>query len=300
MSPWKWRISGLGGGLGVIAIAGALSLTPVDNPAKAASPVCFTTPAGCYCIDFFLTDIKEMITNKGQAAIQEKIKEQAFYKNYGIAEFSPEIGVETLYNDVKYDKEYRETFTKPFADRAGGFLAGADGGEASDWQGSTRNGKERIASRIAAQQSASLVPYKSDRDPATVEVLGDEVSGWADRVMLESEEVEIPSDEELVTLSAPRLFGLYDRARHDIQINHSRRMLQELGMSQRRLKALEKAREAVNVPTPVIGATVAAQVHSKMLITAIKVEEVKSLLRREAGLALTVGLQTNLTGVSDG
>lgn len=290
MSPWKWRLTGLGGGIGMIAVAGALTMTPVQY---ASSSVCFTTPAGCYCVDFFLTDVKEMVIEKAQDAVKEKINEQEYYKDYGAKEFSPDIGVGTVYRDTSEDEAYRGGFSESFAKRSGGMSAGAAKVEELDPTGETRVGKERIVARRANQSPEGMAPYETGREPDAEEVTGEAVAEWSDRMLLETEAVEIPEDKELYQLPMARLEHLYDQARYAIMSERSRHLMQEMGKSQKRIKSLEAARKALEGPYPVIGATETAQVHAQMLSTAIKAEQVESQLRREQAMALMVSVQDN-------
>jgi len=290
MSSWKWRGAGIvSGAVGVAAIM-LLSATPASYN-KAEASVCFTTPSGCYCIDFFLTDIKEMIINKAQEAVQNKINEAEFYRNYGVKEFSPEIGNDSLFRGYENNASYRETFSKPFHERAEENAVGAAEGEEQDPHGLTQNGKERIVTRQVRQDETSLAPYPSSRDPEEAENTGIEISNWSDRVLLEPEAVSIPEDDELLELSAGRLFMLYDQVRHQILTTQARGLLQELGMHQRRIKALELARQSLDKDFPVIGATQSARVHAEMMATITNTEALESSLRKEIAMGLLLGMQ---------
>jgi hypothetical protein len=298
MSPWKWRFTGIGSGVAAIIAVSALSLSPVAcNTAQAS--VCFTTPSGCYCIDFFLTDIKEMIINKAQEAVQHKINEQEFYKNYGINEFSPDIGSETIYRGYEHNGLYREAFTKSFVERARESTSVNQEGVADPF-GETRNGQERIVRARVYQAPESLTPYPSSRNPDIAEAQGEDIANWTDQILLGEEARGIPGDKELAELPAPRLFGLYAQVRHQLLTNHSRVLIQELGMHQRRLKALEAARQAIDIPVPVIGATEAGRVHARILVTAIKAEQAESQLRSEAAMAMLLSLHLNIEEGNNG
>lgn len=288
MSPWRWRFAGLGGGIAMIGMASALTMTPAND---AEGSVCFVTPAGCYCVDFFLTDIKEMIIEKAQEAVQEKINEQTHYKDYGVKEFSPDIGIGTVYQDTEESREYRKTVSEAFGERVASMPGTSGDVEEVDPTGETRAGKERIVSRVTQSDPKKMAPYGVSREPGSSAVSAEEVAEWSDRMLLETEAVDIPNDEELSRLPMAKLDRLYDDARYSIMTNYSRHLMQELAASQGRIKSFEKAREALEEDFPVIGAAESATVHATMLGAAIKAEQIESQVRREQAMALMVGLQ---------
>lgn len=291
---WKWRLAGLGSGLGSLVLAAVLTFSPATGNSAAAS-VCFTTPAGCYCVDFFLTEAKEMVINRLQEAVQEKINEQEFFKNFGIGELVNGVGIGEWLEQNKHYQEANTLLTVPFSERQ---VARGDDpfADPSDPLGETLNGREARSVNEVAQHPERMAPYKVNRHERGPSHDSMSLSDWTDRVIVETDPIRIPSDAELADLPMRELYQLYDETRNAIATNYSRHYVQEMGRQEQRIQSLEAARRALDTRLPVAGAVDAARVHAEMLETAIGVEIAESKLRREAVLALIVSKEAEKQG----
>lgn len=291
---WKWRLAGVGTGLGSLALAGTLMVAPATC-VQAASSVCFTTPGGCYCVDFFLTEAKERVINRLQSAVQNKINEQEFFKNYGIMGLAEGVGLgDWLANNQQY-KEAKEFMNVPYSERQ--TRRGNDPfADEQDPEGATRNGRETRAVNEVTEHPDRMAPYQVSRYSQGVSQEGVALADWTDRVIVEGDTIDIPSDPELADLPMGELYQLYDETRNSITTNYSRQYIQEMGLQEGRIQSLEAARKALSADFGVIGAVDAGRVHAEMLQTAIEVEIAESKLRREAVLALLVSRQAENKG----
>lgn len=291
---WKWRLAGLGTGMGTLAVATTLMVAPATSQQAEAS-VCFTTPAGCYCVDFFLTEAKERLINRAQSAVQNKINEQEFFKNYGIMGLVNGVGLDEWLSENQHYANAQAILSVPFTERQS--QRGEDPfADSVDPEGMTHKGRTSRAVNEATQHPERMAPYQISRDAQSASQDGMALADWTDRIVVDANAIEIPSDAALADLPMRQLYQLYNETRNAIATNYSRHYVQEMGRQEGRIQSLESARRALDADLPVAGAVDAGRVHAEMIKTAIGVEIAESKLRREAVLALLISSQAEKGG----
>lgn len=227
VARWGTRLAGFGL---TAALAFPLTFSEVD-PAEAQSPVCFTVYGKCFCVDFFLTEARDMAWGKAQ----EKVT--SLYDDFLNQELDTQIRTiisavespEDLLDWKRYANDVREYAINKSLSEMGispEDVATADSvlGDhpelldyLNDPKGDDRNTVYPKAQAVAyaLADPGSMVPYQmksgsGDADPATPEEVA-KAKAWADRMMVVPPEpsAEDISPERLATMSTGELERQY-------------------------------------------------------------------------------------------
>lgn len=294
MKPFVARLAGAGS---IVVLALGTTAFTVQQRAEAASPVCFTVTGGdCYCVDFFLTTVKEKVTSKAQQYVNNLMGEFNDLKGMGIQEaLNAHIGNGYTYDGL-LDEATRTAMDKPASQRALPDSPSIPPGIRKTMEGDP-GGKSLAGRRARAVASASgtpenLTPYSVSQSPDEEGVSPERAIDWVDRTVIEPTAVNVPDDVGLAEMPAARLLDMYERTRQVLGANYARYYLKELASSEARLKALSKSRETLvldHVDQP--GAVQSAGLVAKTLNLAIDAELLESQLRQETLVASLMAMR---------
>lgn len=293
MRPLVARLAGAGGMM-FLALGGA-AFTLQDR-AEAASPVCFTTPAGCYCVDFFLTKAKEELIGELQGYINNLMGEHNSLKEMGVEDaLGGHVGNGYTYEDL-LDDSLRTEMNKPVSERpmptSGDIPQGIRDTMERDPQSETRLGRQARSVATAAASPESMAPYTVDSESEENTAKPDDIQDWTDRMVLEPHEIEVPSDQELAEMPMSKLMKLYEDVRHNLGATYARSYLKELAASEQRLQALSKSRESLELDqVDQSGALQSANLVADTLKLAIDAELLESKLRQEALMGSLIAMR---------
>lgn len=293
MRPFVARIAGAGS---VIVLALGTTVFTVQQRAEAASPVCFTVTGGdCYCVDFFLTMVKEQITSQAQKYINNLMGEHNDLKEMGVQEVGGQVGNVYTYDGL-LDDVNREALSQPASQRPMPTGAGIPdvvrNGMERDPEGKTLMGRQSRAVASASAKPEELAPYTVSQSPSGERMSPESVLDWTDRMLLEPADISIPDDQALADMPMSRLLETYESVRHVLGASYSRYHLKELAASEQRLQALSKSREKLELDgLDQPGAIQSANLVADTLNLAIDAELLESQLRQESLVASLIAMR---------
>lgn len=295
---------GVGAFVVVCTSAILMSSGPQTTPIAEAAGGCFTTPWGCYCVDFPLTLPKDRIWSRVQNEINDRMAgfnqdvaagvKEAIDREVGAAvALQNTLSMDGVRNQLELSigqrsqqalvnaRQHLPSEAIPFAERAG-----------RDIKGSTLAGRQAFAITEARSDSRNMAPYSNVSSQANSPAsTSQQVSSWTDGIVLEAPDVEIPDDKTLAELPMKRLYALYEQVRQQMGARYARAGLQQLAASSQQIADLQQAQSDLDPNTKQIGVVQSALVHAQNLSALTRFEILKSELRKEASKGALVALR---------
>lgn len=315
LARWGTRLAGFGV---TAALAFPLVFTEVE-PAEAQSPVCFTVWGKCFCVDFFLTEARDMAWGKAQGKIT------ALYEDFLNQELDTQLRTiiaavespEDLLNWKQYARDVRGyAVNTPLSamgispqDIASSDSVLGDYPELVDYlqnhQGSDQNTVYPMAQSVAygLAAPASLTPYQVNSAVSNAATASPEevvkTKAWADRMVIVPPEVpaEAITPERLAAISSGEIERLYLTSRmravstiaqdamlapmtHEKSVVGLRRQLQQL--------------ETIMSSSPSVADTQSGIILAEVLEGYSLIERIESHLRQERVMGSMIAMKQEL------